>query len=444
MLSRARQKTGYKIGIERETLRCQEDGRLALTPHPSVFGDKLDNQHITVDFSESQPEIITDPFSDVESCYESLKELTKELIEGCRQVNEYIWPQSMPCILPETDRIPIADYGERGLEQRAYREKLCQKYDKKMQMICGVHLNFSFSESFFDELIAGISDLPLFYSRQQFKDRIYMKVAENYLKYHWLIVYLTGATPVKLDSREQSRVQSCAVSFRNSPSGYSNKSGVQVNFHSIEKYVSSIQQMIAEGLIISEKEVYAPVRLKRSDKTDAFEDLAKKGIDYIEIRSLDVNLFEPCGIDRETMYFMVNFLYFCALTEQHQDYENILGDRQIAANHTCGSLNEVWKETDEQNQINEQNKSEEQMVPLQGISDELRARGLRVLNEMQQINQIYMICPDMVRQEMKERLENYHRTPAYRTKELLLKEGYVKGSMEQIKKRDMQLNKCRK
>ena len=97
-----------------------------------------------------------------------------------------------------------------------------------------------------------------------------MKVAENYLKYHWLIVYLTGATPVKLDSREQSRVQSCAVSFRNSPSGYSNKSGVQVNFHSIEKYVSSIQQMIAEGLIISEKEVYAPVRLKRSDKTDAF------------------------------------------------------------------------------------------------------------------------------------------------------------------------------
>ena len=46
------------FGIEWESLRAYSDGKLSLTPHPEVFGDKLKNPLITTDFSESQIEII--------------------------------------------------------------------------------------------------------------------------------------------------------------------------------------------------------------------------------------------------------------------------------------------------------------------------------------------------------------------------------------------------
>ncbi|MGL4867694.1 MAG: hypothetical protein ACRC4S_03425 [Cetobacterium sp.] len=63
------------FGIEKESLRVKENGELALTPHPEVFKDKLNHPFVTVDFSESQLEMITPPEKSVEEAYNFLKNI---------------------------------------------------------------------------------------------------------------------------------------------------------------------------------------------------------------------------------------------------------------------------------------------------------------------------------------------------------------------------------
>src|SRR5690606_26849136 len=66
---------GQKRGLEKESLRTQPDGRLALTPHPAALGSALTHPHITTDYSESQLEMITGVHSTVESCLAELTEV---------------------------------------------------------------------------------------------------------------------------------------------------------------------------------------------------------------------------------------------------------------------------------------------------------------------------------------------------------------------------------
>ena len=67
---------------------------------------------------------------------------------------EYLWPQSMPSIIPEDNKIPVAEYGEnKNKRAQEYRENLLKKYGGKKQLICGIHYNFSFSDEFINKVI---------------------------------------------------------------------------------------------------------------------------------------------------------------------------------------------------------------------------------------------------------------------------------------------------
>lgn len=138
------------FGIEREALRVVSNGKLAFTPHPEVFGDKMKNPYITTDFSESQVELITPSLKTSQEAYDflsTLYDMTALHIE-----DEVLWPQSMPCDIPEDDEIPIAEYRDCKAckEARHYREELLKKYGGKKQLISGIHYNFSFEESFIE------------------------------------------------------------------------------------------------------------------------------------------------------------------------------------------------------------------------------------------------------------------------------------------------------
>lgn len=166
------------FGVEREGLRVTPQGRLALTPHPPIFGDKLKNPYITTDFSESQIELVTPVFYSVDETYDFLEALTDIVIGEIDENNELFWPYSMPCNIPDDNQIPIASYqGEEGKKARAYREKLMVKYGGKRQLISGIHYNFSFSE----ELLTTIwQELGTKKTYQEFKDCIYLKVLRNF------------------------------------------------------------------------------------------------------------------------------------------------------------------------------------------------------------------------------------------------------------------------
>ena len=139
------------FGIEWESLRAKGDGELSLTPHPEIFGDKFTNPLITTDFSESQIEIITPTFNTIDEAFDTFSILA-DLVNSSLPDDEYLWFQSIPCILPYWDQIPIAQYPEEGKSSQKYREDLAKRYGVKKQMISGVHFNFSFSDNFLKKM----------------------------------------------------------------------------------------------------------------------------------------------------------------------------------------------------------------------------------------------------------------------------------------------------
>ena len=49
----------FNRGIERETLRVTENGKISEQPAPKELGNILTHPFITADFAEAQPELIT-------------------------------------------------------------------------------------------------------------------------------------------------------------------------------------------------------------------------------------------------------------------------------------------------------------------------------------------------------------------------------------------------
>lgn len=316
-------------GVEREMLRVDEKGRLSLKPHPKELGDKFKNPYITTDFSESQLEVITPAFKDSKATYDFVNALYD--ITGSKIKEEYLWPQSMPCNIPEDDKIPIAEFGmeEEAISAKEYRENLLKKYGAKKQLISGVHYNFSFSE----ELLKGLyAEECNELSYRDFKDKIYLKVARNYLRYRWILIYLLGSTSTLHKSfiaeedctkcfkavDKDSFIHESGISYRNGECGYRNLVDLFPDYTSVESYVESIEGFIKENLIESHKELYSQIRLKARDPKDFLNSLKKDGINYLEYRTIDVNPFEKGGISLIDLEFLEVYNLFLLLKEESQ------------------------------------------------------------------------------------------------------------------------------
>ncbi|NLM52405.1 MAG: bifunctional glutamate--cysteine ligase GshA/glutathione synthetase GshB [Firmicutes bacterium] len=325
-----------EFGLEKENLRVDAEGKLALTPHPEVFGHKLNHPYITTDFAESQIEMITPVCRSIPEAYNFLSNLHNIIsvsLEG-----EYLWPQSNPPILPAEEEIAIADFGPEGAEQNHYRAMLAQKYGKKKQLLSGIHYNFSFSKKFLEVLFHKFNQGQSF---AEFKNDIYLKVAKNYLKYRWLLLYLTGASPVIHESFTDDYKGLCKkadpesyyctrlLSVRNSRVGYKNTEDFYVSYENIETYIKDIETLIAQGKIYDAREFYCPVRLKVSRKPGSFHLLKTEGVGYMELRIFDLNPFAPIGIAREDLYLIHLFLLYAlfkkdfAFTREQQELADI-------------------------------------------------------------------------------------------------------------------------
>ena len=317
------------FGIEWESLRAKEDGKLSLTPHPAIFGDKLTNPVITTDFSESQIEIITPTFDTIDEAYDTFS-LLADLVNASLPDDEYLWFQSIPCILPYWDRIPIAQYSEDGVDNQKYREDLAKKYGVKKQMISGVHFNFSFSDNFLKKLYSLEKSNATF---REFKNDIYLKIARNYLRYCWLIIYLTGCSIGShqtfshdcihlMDARDDygSYYSTRGPSFRNASCGYKNLKDLYPSYDSVEDFTGDINRFIADGDLSEAKELYTQIRLKPKNPKDLLNSLNDDGIEYIEIRTLDINPFYKCGLVKKDMACLHLFLIYMLIKEE-SDYE---------------------------------------------------------------------------------------------------------------------------
>ena len=315
-------------GIEWESLRVTREGKLSLTPHPEIFGDKLSNSLVTTDFSESQIEIITPTFKTVDEAFNALSTIS-DIVNSSLPEDEYLWFQSIPCILPSDDKIPIAQYSDAGVESQKYREKLAKKYGVKKQMISGVHFNFSFSESFLEKL--HLMENPEL-SFKEFKNRVYLKITRNYLRYCWLIIYLTGCSPSCHETFTKDCINLMDVkdkfgsyyslkgpSFRNASCGYKNLIELYPSYESVDKFTGDVLKFIENGDLSEAKELYTQIRLKPKNPNDLLNSLKNDGIEYVEIRTMDINPFYKCGLVNQDMKFLHLFLIYMLIKEE-SDY----------------------------------------------------------------------------------------------------------------------------
>lgn len=337
------------IGLEKETLRVGADGKIAQTPHPVGLGSALTHPYITTDYSEALTELITPALPDPLAALNFLSETQAYVYRNIQ--DELLWATSMPCVVAGETSIPIARYGTShpGLMKTAYRRGLGHRYGRVMQVIAGVHFNYSVPESFwpvFQELEQDNSPLQDFISER------YMALIRNLQRFGWIVPYLFGASPAICKSflagketnlqlfNETTFYEPWATSLRMGDIGYQNNKeksvGVRANYDSLTSYVQSLKDAISQpfpeyekigvevdgvyqqlnaNILQIENEYYSTVRPKQLLQNNEMPILAlqRRGIRYVELRSLDVNAFDPLGVNASQLYFLEAFMLFCLL-----------------------------------------------------------------------------------------------------------------------------------
>lgn len=335
-------------GLEKESLRIQPNGHLAQTLHPKGLGSTLTHPSITTDYSEALMEFITPAFTgDVQAPLDFLHELHQFAYSVLD--NEKLWVNSMPCILGTEDNIPIAEYGtsNNGRLKHIYRHGLWHRYGRAMQTIAGIHYNMSYPESFWRGYQDQLQDTrPL----QHFISDQYFHLIRNFQRHVSIVIYLFGASPAVCASFLRGQKHQLAplhkntlcapwgTSLRMSDLGYHNTTqmGLNVSYNSLDEYVDTLYKaastphadyekigvqadgeyrQLNSNILQIENEYYASIRPKRRlDKhLRTLTALAEGGVEYIEIRCMDLNPYLPIGIDADSLRFLDMFALFCLL-----------------------------------------------------------------------------------------------------------------------------------
>lgn len=337
--------TGGLKGIEKESLRVTPDGHIAQTPHPQALGSALTHPHITTDYSEALIELITDPVPRSSEVLESLDQLHRFIyghLDG-----EMLWATSMPCVVDGENSIPLARYGSSnvGRMKHIYRRGLDVRYGRTMQAIAGVHFNYSLPVELWPALQKFEGDArPL---RAYISDA-YFRLIRNFQRLGWLIPFLFGSSPAVCPSFLGGRHDGFAsmdghtlyepygTSLRMSDIGYKNKAqqGLNVSYNNLEEYVASLTraietpdpdytaigthrdgewQQLNTNVLQIENEYYSFVRPKHPTRSGEKPTLALRrgGVEYVEIRALDVSPFHPVGVSACQLRFLEALLIFC-------------------------------------------------------------------------------------------------------------------------------------
>jgi glutamate--cysteine ligase len=360
---------GGKRGVEKESLRVTADGYLAQTPHPEGLGSALTNHFITTDFSEALLEFVTPALG---STWEALQVICDiHQFTHAQLGDELLWCASMPCRLPADKEIPLARYGNSnvGRMKTVYRRGLGHRYGRNMQTIAGVHFNYSLPESFWpvygEVLGEDIDD-------REFRSRHYLGLVRNFRRYGWIVLYLFGASPALCKSFGRGRDLSMpeldpetwyepyGTSLRMSDLGYNNQTqaGISISLNRLDEYIRDLSeairtpepayreigvirdgqyQQLSTNKLQIENEYYSPIRPKRVARSGERPTAALRrgGIEYVEIRSLDLNVSDPAGINQNTMRFIEAFLIFCLLEDSPpfdaESYEEALQNQALTA-----------------------------------------------------------------------------------------------------------------
>ena len=339
---------GIRHGVERETLRVNDKGSMSQHPHPAALGSALTNSWITTDFSESLLEFITPPEVDSRTTIKQLKDIHKYTLDNIGE--ELLWPMSMPCFVDKNTDIPIARYGTSNVAKmkEVYRKGLHNRYGSMMQVISGVHFNFSLPDDFWQQWCdkhGGLADKQGISSQ-------YFSITRHFKRLSWVIPYLFGASPAlcgsfinhkKVNHPFQKLAKGTlylpyATSLRMSDLGYTSsaQSSLRICYNELDSYVTSLRgainqpasqydsipagenndwQQLNKNILQIENELYSSIRPKQVARSleKPSDALQSRGVSYLEVRCMDVNPFSLVGIEANQMDFLDVFLLYCLL-----------------------------------------------------------------------------------------------------------------------------------
>ncbi len=331
-------------------------GGISQLAHPDTLGSALTNPYITTDYSEALLEFITPPSEHIETVLDFLRDAQLFVYKQLQQ-DEILWATSMPCVMAGESNIPIADYGRSnaGQMKSIYRRGLGHRYGRAMQVIAGVHFNYSLPESFWPIYKELLSETEL--NLKDFQTEQYFSLIRNLQRYGWLVPYLFGASPAVCksflggaetslqDFDKNTYYEPYATSLRMGDIGYQNnkesETGVKACYRNLDSYVQTLQraietpfpeyekigikvdgvyQQLNANLLQIENEYYSTVRPKQiiQGMEKPIIALKRRGVRYVELRSLDVNAFDPLGINETQLRFIEIFMLFCLLAESEQ------------------------------------------------------------------------------------------------------------------------------
>lgn len=342
-------------GLEKESLRTTADGSLSMRPHPRALGSALTHPNITTDFSESQVELITGVHDTVEGCLEELAHVHHETLAHID--GERLWCTSMPCPLPPDADIPIGQYGTSfiGRAKTIYRTGLVHRYGSRMQTISGLHYNFSIPKELWPQLARmqglGSDDHPV-----RARNQGYFGLIRNFRRDSWLLLLLFGASPLVQRSFAEGMPHILkgfgrdalglphATTLRMGPLGYQSdaQASIGASYNSLKHYAESLYDaltspypayekigierdghylQLSTSLLQIENEFYGTIRPKQPIRKGErpLSALAARGVEYIEVRLMDLDPFSPIGITAETIRFLDTFLLYCLLTDSPPD-----------------------------------------------------------------------------------------------------------------------------
>jgi glutamate--cysteine ligase len=345
---------GMGRGVEKESLRVTPEGALARTPHPQALGSALTHPHITTDFSEAQLELITGVHANAEACEAELTQVHQAVYRALG--DEMMWVGSMPCTLPPDDEIPLGRYGSSNVGQAktVYRTGLGHRYGRRMQTISGIHYNWSLPE------VTTVE---------------YFALIRNFRRHSFLLLYLFGASPAVPASflaggphvleplADDTAHMPNATSLRMGRLGYQSdaQTTLSVSYNSLDSYAASLAdalvrpyppyekigvlgpdgayRQLSDSLLQIENEFYGTIRPKRVIRPGErpLHALRERGVEYIEVRCMDLDPFVPAGIAPATMRMIDVFLLHCLLDDSALDspYEiaEIARNQQRVAAH---------------------------------------------------------------------------------------------------------------
>lgn len=360
-----------KIGLEKESLRVNSSGRICQTDHPSTLGAALTHPSITTDFSEALLEMVTPPCDSAEAAVDYMTAIHQFIAQRLPD-DEHIWNTSMPCILRGGESVRIGEYGtsHSGRMKHAYRRGLGLRYGRRMQAIAGVHFNFSMPETSWalrQTLLDGRElDSSVDYSQPSSgsdgaahmaeRTEGYFQMMQNLMRIGWVVPYLFGASPAIcstfLNDGEGDEFEVWNQTTRYAPYGTSLRMGkigyryredqpidLSVRHTNLDDYIEDIighvstphppyeelgvkdengdYQQLSGARLQIENEYYSTVRPKQIPESRELPiyALQQRGIRYLELRSVDVNLLDPIGVNLEQIAMLEMLMMFAWLQD---------------------------------------------------------------------------------------------------------------------------------